>query len=67
MTKDEKIQRMKAEILHDKTCWYGANLCTYPGARAKRDLERLLGERITPHSGLDAEARECSSYGPTGE
>ena len=68
MTKDEKIARLSREILHDKSCWYGAHRCSFPEARAKRDLERLLGEPVTPHKELDSQEREARySFYNTGE
>lgn len=68
MTKDEKIERLSREILHDKSCWYGAHRCSFPEARAKRDLERLLVERVTPHKELDAQEREAHHiFHDTGE
>ena len=50
----EKIARLRAELLHDKTCWYGAKLCSHPEARAKRDIARLLQEPFR-HTELEAE------------
>lgn len=68
MTKDEKIRRLRAELMHDKTCYYGAHRCSHPAARAQRDLERLLGEPITPHRDLDAEEHELRyAHHDTGE
>jgi hypothetical protein len=56
MNDAERIKRMRAELLHDKTCWYGAQRCTHPAARAQRDIARLLGEPFS-HPELDAEER----------
>ena len=57
MTDKEKIARLRRELIHSKSCFYGRHNCTHPEARAKRVVERLLGENITPHAGLDAEEK----------
>lgn len=57
MTDKEKLARLRRELTHDKTCWYGAHGCSHPEARAKREIERLLGESITPHADLDADEK----------
>jgi hypothetical protein len=58
MTKDEQISKLRAALMHDKTCYFGSHRCSHPEARARREIERLLGEPITPHGGLDAQERE---------
>jgi hypothetical protein len=62
MTKSEQIARLKAALLHQKTCYYGGHRCSYPEARAKRDIEKLLGEPVTPHPELDYQERESRYF-----
>lgn len=65
MSDKDKIVRLRRELIHSKTCYYGGHKCSHPEARARRDVERMLDEKITPHEGLDADEkwhRDNSTY-----
>lgn len=62
MTDAEKVKRLRAELLHDKSCWYGAQRCSHPEERAKRDIARLLDE---PFRSKALEAEEAWLNTPT--